>query len=41
MMKIMFPYETGHFLKQMINLLRSIDYLPAYYDGKDIWLIHK
>ena len=40
MMKIMFPYETGHFLKQVINLLRSIDYLPAYCDGKDIWLIH-
>ena len=42
MMSIMFPYETSHFLKQAINLLRSIDYIPAYCDGKDtcIWLIH-
>ena len=36
MMRITFPYETSHFLKQVINLLRSIDYLPAYYDGKDM-----
>ena len=39
-MRITFPYETGHFVKQVINLLRSIDYLPAYSDGEDIWLIH-
>ena len=39
MIKISLPYKTSHFLKQVINLLRSIDYLPAYCDGKDIWLI--
>ena len=40
MMKISFPYETLHFLKQVTNLLRSIDYLPPYCDGKYVWLIH-
>ena len=40
MMRITFLYKTVHFLKQVINLLRSIDYLLAYCDGKDIWLIH-
>ena len=40
-MRITFPNETAHFLKQVINLLRSIDYLPAYCDRKDIWLIYK
>ena len=40
MMKISFPYETLYFLKQVTNLLRSIGYLPAYCDGKDILLIH-
>ena len=40
MIRITFPYETAHFLKHVINLLRSIDYLPAYCNGKDIWLIH-
>ena len=39
MMRITFPYKIVHFLKQVINLLRSIDYLPTYCDGKDIWLI--
>ena len=29
----MFSYGTSHFLKQVANMLRSIDYLPANCDG--------